>query len=121
MSPLIFLLLNLALGFYAVGIVWANEIDIFRSWQHIRDTEDFRTVWHEHWRKLWAWGLIPVSLEFAGAIGLILYHPAGSPAWAFWGNFACQLGSIVLSMLFWERWQANALSLRSMNFPLMSA
>lgn len=28
----VFLLLNLALGFYNLGTIWAHEIDIFRSW-----------------------------------------------------------------------------------------
>ncbi len=107
MSQIIFLVINLSIGFYAVGIVWANEIDIFRSWQHIHNVDDFRKVWHEHWRKLWCWGLIPVGVEFAGSIGLILYHPVGSPLWAIWGNFACQLLSLVLTVLFWERWQSK--------------
>lgn len=107
MYELIFLVVNLAIGFYAVGIVWANEIDIFRSWQYIHETADFRAVWHAHWIKLWSWGLIPVAVEFAGSIGLIFFHPAGSPSWAIWGNFACQLLSIILTMLFWEQWQAK--------------
>jgi hypothetical protein len=33
MNPKTFLLLNLALGFYNVGTIWAHEIDIFRSWK----------------------------------------------------------------------------------------
>ncbi|MBN2151417.1 MAG: hypothetical protein JW839_08230 [Candidatus Lokiarchaeota archaeon] len=107
MLEMTFLIVNLAIGFYAVGIVWANEIDIYRSWQHIHDTKDFRAVWHAHWTKLWAWGLIPVGLEFAGSIGLLFFHPAGSPAWAIWGNFTCQLASAVLTVPFWERWQAR--------------
>ncbi len=102
-----FLIVNLAIGFYAVGIVWANEIDIFRSWQYVHDAADFRAVWHAHWVKLWSWALIPVSLEFAGSIVLIFFHPAGSPAWAIWGNFTCQLASIVLAGFLWERWQAK--------------
>jgi hypothetical protein len=32
MSPAELLLVNLALGFYAVGAIWAHEVDIFRSW-----------------------------------------------------------------------------------------
>ncbi len=107
MLETIFLIVNMAIGFYAVGIVWANEIDIFRSWQHIHDTTDFRAVWHAHWKKLWTWALIPVGLEFAGSIGLIFFHPAGSPAWGIWGNFTCQLASLVLTILFWEQWQAR--------------
>ncbi len=107
MLQMIFLIINLAIGFYAVGIVWANEVDIFRSWQHIHDVGDFREVWHAHWRKLWYWGLIPVGMEFAGAIGLIFFPPDGSPAWAIWGNFSCQLLSLVLTVLFWEQWQAK--------------
>jgi len=104
---LIFLIVTLAIGFYAVGIVWANEIDIFRSWQYIHDVADFRAVWHAHWIKLWVWGLIPVGLEFTFSIGLILFHPAGSPTWVIWGNFSCQLASLILTGLFWEQWQAK--------------
>jgi hypothetical protein len=107
MSLIIFLIANLAVGFYCVGIVWANEIDIFRSWHYIRDVDDFQKVWHVHWRKLWYWGLIPIGMEFAGSIGLLIFHPDGSPLWAIWGNFTCQLLSLVLTVLFWEQWQAK--------------
>ena len=99
-----FLLLNLALGFYNVGTIWAHEVDIFRSWQLVGPA--FHDVQQAHWRKLPYWVLGPVVLAFAGSIALLWYHPAQSPAWAIWGVFVCQLTSGVLTGLYWGRWQA---------------
>jgi len=103
--PLTFLFLNLALGFYNAGTIWAMEIDIFRSWKLV-DKKEFPTVQEVHWRKLPYWIFAPVALSAAGAIALIWYHPAGSPAFAILGNIAAQFSSIVLTGLFWGRWQA---------------
>jgi len=100
-----FLLLNLALAFYNVGTIWAHEVDIFRSWKLIR-RDDFHRVQELHWRKLPYWVLAPVGLAFAGALALIWYHPAGSPAWAIIGTVASQACSLLLTALFWGRWQA---------------
>lgn len=105
MSPTVFLLLNLALGFYNVGTIWAMEIDIFRSWKLVGT--DFRTVQEVHWRKLPYWIFTPVALALIGSIALFWYHPANSPAWAIWGVFLCQALSLVLTAAFWGRWQAK--------------
>jgi hypothetical protein len=102
----IFLLLNLGLSFYNVGIIWAHEVDIFRSWR-LLDTKHFQKIQNEHWKKLPFWVFIPVGLAFAGSITLIWFHPQGSPAWAIWGNLACQLLSHILTGLFWGQWQAK--------------
>jgi hypothetical protein len=102
----IFLLLNLALAFYNVGIIWAHEIDIFRTWKYV-NPEDFRTIQEVHWRKLPYWIFAPVGLAFAGSIVLIWYHPPGSPTWSVWTVFLCQLMSLVLTAIFWGRWQAK--------------
>jgi hypothetical protein len=50
MSPLVFLILNLALGFYNVGTIWAMEVDIFRSWKRV-GRQDFHAVQEAHWKK----------------------------------------------------------------------
>jgi hypothetical protein len=42
-SSTAFLLLNLALGFYNVGTIWAHELDIFRAWKLI-DPKNFVAV-----------------------------------------------------------------------------
>lgn len=105
MSPTAFLALNLALAFYNVGTIWAHEVDIFRTWRLV-DAKDFRTVQSTHWRKLPYWIFTPVALALAGAVALAWYHPAGSPPWAIWGNLGCQVLSLVLTALFWGRWQA---------------
>ena len=106
MSPNAFLLLNLALAFYLVGAIWAIEVDIFRSWKIVGQKE-FHTVQSVHWRKLPYWVFAPLGLALVGSIALIWYHPENSPAWAIWGNLACQLVSHVLTALFWGRWQAQ--------------
>ena len=46
-----FLLLNVALGFYNVGTIWAMEIDIFRSWKLV-DKKEFLMIQTKHFRKL---------------------------------------------------------------------
>lgn len=105
MNPLIFLILNLALGFYNAGTIWAMEVDIFRSWKLVGS--EFRTVQEVHWRKLPYWIFTPVGLGFIGSIAQFWYHPAGSPGWAIWGVFLSQALSLVLTGMFWGRWQAK--------------
>lgn len=102
----VFFLANLALAFYLVGAIWAIEVDIFRSWRLVCPA-DFLTVQRVHWRKLPYWVFIPLALALIGSFALIRYHPAGSPAWAIWGNLACQLLSHLLTAITWGRWQAK--------------
>ena len=101
-----FLLLNLALSFYLIGAIWAVEVDIFRSWKLV-SAKDFRTVQSAHWSKLPYWVFTPLALALAGSVVLIWFHPAGSPAWAIWGNPACQFASHFLTAIYWGRWQAR--------------
>jgi hypothetical protein len=104
--PATFLLANLALAFYLVGAIWAHEVDIFRNWQ-VLDSEDFHRIQLVHWKKLPYWIFTPLGLALVGSIILIWYHPANSPAWAIWGNLACQLIAHILTAIFWGRWQAK--------------
>jgi hypothetical protein len=106
MSPTAFLTLNLALAFYNVGTIWAHEVDIFRTWRLV-DAKDFRAVQSTHWKKLPYWIFAPVALALLGGITLIWFHPAGSPPWAIWGSLFCQVLSLVLTAIFWGRWQAK--------------
>ncbi|MGB7957741.1 MAG: hypothetical protein WCF77_02770 [Minisyncoccia bacterium] len=105
MNPFVFLILNLALGFYNVGTIWAMEVDIFRSWKLVGD--DFNAVQTVHWKKLPYWIFTPVGLALIGSIALIWYHPVNSPAWAMWGVFLSQALSLVLTAIFWGQWQAK--------------
>lgn len=105
MTPLVFLILNLAFGFYNVGTIWAMEVDVFRSWKLLG--ADFRAVQETHWKKLPYWIFTPVALAFIGSIILFWYHPASSPAWAISGVFLCQFMSLVLTAFFWGQWQAQ--------------
>lgn len=75
---MIFLLANVALAFYNVGIIWAHEVDIFRSWT-LLDVTTFRAVQAAHWKRLPYWVFVPVGLSFVGAVVLVWNHPAGSP------------------------------------------
>jgi hypothetical protein len=106
MDANVFLLLNLALSFYLVGAIWAQEIDIFRSWKLV-DAKDFPTIQSVHWHKLPYWIFTPLGLALVGSITLIWYHPAASPGWAIWGNLGCQLASHALTAIYWGRWQAK--------------
>jgi hypothetical protein len=101
-----FLIINLAIGFYNVGTVWANEVDIFRSWKLISPT-DFPRIQEAHWKKLLYWVLVPWGLEFVGSAALIWYHPAGSPLWAIYGGFTCLLLSVILTVFMWGKWQGK--------------
>jgi hypothetical protein len=105
-NPNVFLLLNLALGFYNVGTIWAHEIDIFRSWK-LLDPKDFHEVQRVHWRKLPYWIFAPIGLSLLGSIALIWYHPSNSPLWSIAGVFVCQVLSIVLTAMYWGRWQTQ--------------
>ena len=106
MDRKVFLLLNLALAFYNVGTIWANEIDIFRSWK-LLDPSNFHAVQRVHWRKLPYWVLTPVGLSLLGSIVLVWYHPGNSPLWGVAGAVWCQALSIVLTAVYWGRWQAR--------------
>lgn len=106
MSPKTLLLLNLALGFYNVGTIWAHEVDIFRSWKLVSASR-FHAVQRAHWHKIPYWVLTPVGLGICGAFALLWYHPAGSPLWGIGGVFFCQLLSLLLTAIFWGRWQAR--------------
>ena len=100
-----FFLANLALS-YLVGAIWAHELDIFRSWKLV-DSKDFLRVQEVHWRKLPYWIFTPLGMALIGSTALIWYHPAGSPGWAIWGNLGCQVSSLLLTAIFWGRWQAQ--------------
>ena len=102
----VFLLLNLALAFYNAGAIWAHEIDIFRSWK-LLDPRNFHAVQRVHWRKLPYWVLTPVGLSLLGSIVLVWYHPSNSPLWGVGGVVLCQALSIVLTAVYWGRWQAR--------------
>jgi len=106
MSPVTFLLLNLALAFYNVGTIWAHEVDIFRTWKLV-DPGSFRSIQTVHWRKLPYWVFLPVGLGFIGSIALIWYHPANSAAWAAWCAVGCQIASHALTAVLWGPWQAK--------------
>lgn len=71
------------------------------------DPENFRRLQTVHWRKLPYWIFAPIAAALAGSVTLIWFHPAGSPAWAVWGNLGCQLVSLFLTGIFWGRWQAK--------------
>ena len=102
----IFLLANVALSFYLVGVIWAHEVDIFRSWKLV-DAKDFHTVQLVHWRKLPYWILAPLGLALVGSIGLVWFHPSGSPDWAIIGSLAFLASSLMLTAIFWGKWQAK--------------
>lgn len=104
--PAIFLLLNTALAFYNVGTIWAHELDIFRSWKLVGKAE-FPAIQGRHWKVLPYWVFVPVGAALAGSVGLVFYHPSGSPSWAVYGNLSCQVSALVLTAVFWGRWQAR--------------
>jgi hypothetical protein len=105
MSEAAFLLLNLALAFYNVGTIWAHEVDIFRAWR-LLDAQTFHAVQRAHWQKLPYWIFTPVGLASIGGVALVWVRPAGAPLWAIYGALFCQALALVLTAIFWGRWQA---------------
>ena len=106
MSEYTFLLLNVALAFYNVGTIWSHEIDIFRSWKLVGPGE-FHRIQEVHWHKLPYWALTPFGLALLGSFALVAYHPPMAPAWGIWTNVVVQVLALVLTGLFWGRWQAR--------------
>lgn len=106
MSRPLFLLLNLALAFYNVGTIWAHELDIFRTWKLV-DLGSFHRIQHAHWRRLPYWVFAPVGAALAGSVALLWFRPAGVSMFAIVAALVCQLASLILTMLFWGRWQAK--------------
>jgi len=120
MNAKAFLLLNLALGFYNVGTVWAHQIDIFRSWKLLDET-DFHEVQRVHWHKLPYWIFAPVCASLLGNITLMWYHPIGSPLWSIWGALGCQTLSLILTAIYLGPWQAQlALDLLGSRSPYLA-
>jgi len=118
MSRTAFLLINMALAFYNTGMIWVHEVDIFPRWK-LMETGTFNKVREAHWKDLPFLVFIPVGLGFTGSVILLWYHPDGSPAWATWGNFLCQLCSHVLTLIYWGRWQANISPVLGPRDPLL--
>jgi len=100
----IFLLANMALAFYLVGAIWAHEVDIFRSWKLV-DANSFHAVQRAHWEKLVYWVFIPLGLALLGSVGLVWFHPSGSPSWAIKSNLGLLVSALFLTTIFWGRWQ----------------
>lgn len=106
MRPDRFLLLNIALGFYNVGTIWAHEIDLFRTWKLI-GREEFHAVQRTHFRKLPYWIFAPVFLAMVGGVTLLWYRPAGSPTWCAGTALGLQALSATLTVVMWGPWQAK--------------
>jgi hypothetical protein len=71
------------------------------------NSQNFHEIQRVHWRKLPYWIFAPVGLAlFSGSL-LIWYHPANSPLWTIGGALVCQVLSILLTAIFWGRWQAK--------------
>jgi hypothetical protein len=49
----------------------------------------------------------PVGIALVGSIGLIWYHPTGSPDWAIWGVSIVQVLSLTLTAIFLGPWQSK--------------
>ncbi len=106
MSEYTFLLLNRAIALYNVGTIWSHEIDIFRSWKLVGAGE-FHRIQEVHWHKLPYWVLAPFGLALLGSFALVGSHPPMSPACGIWTNVIAQVLALVLTGLFWGRWQAR--------------
>lgn len=106
MNSYTFLILNLVLAFYNIGIIWTMELDVFRSWRTL-DENSFYSARGTHWKWLPYFVFIPVGLALIGSIGLLWFHPNNSPLWMIWSSFSCQVLAHILTFLFWGRWQAQ--------------
>ena len=105
MTPLDFLIINLALGFIMLAQYGQWKWIFFDRGNPVG--VDFHTVQEVHWKKLPYWIFTPVALALIGSIALFWYHPVNSPVWAIWGVFILQVISLVLTAIFWGQWQAK--------------
>ena len=99
------LLIDLLIGGYNLGTIWAHEVDIFRSWR--LTGQQFQQVQQAHWKKLSYWVLAPVALGLILSVALLWLTPVGSPVWGPWGSFGTQIVSGALTAATWGRWQAK--------------
>lgn len=99
------LLIDLLVGGYNFGTIWAHEVDIFRSWRLVG--EHFSEIQRVHWKKLPYWVLGPVAIGFILSVVMLWLRPSGSPVWGVWGSFGVQVASGVLTGATWGRWQAS--------------
>jgi hypothetical protein len=68
---------------------------------------EFHRIQEVHWRKLPYWVLTPFGLALLGSFALVACHPPMSPAWGIWRNVVVQVLALLLTGLFWGRWQAR--------------
>ncbi|MDQ4214382.1 hypothetical protein [Microbacterium capsulatum] len=101
----VLLLIDLLIGGYNFGTIWAHEADIFRTWRLVGAR--FSEVQSTHWRRLPYWVFSPVALGLILAAVLPWIAPASWPAWGVWGSFVLQVVSLVLTATMWGPWQAK--------------
>jgi len=106
-SSIILLLSTVALSFYGVGVIWAMELDVFRTWALLNDVEELNRVRGAHWKKLPYFVFVPIGLLLILNIALFWYHPATTPLFLVGLALGIHLLSDVLTAFMWGRWQGQ--------------
>jgi hypothetical protein len=106
MSKELFLLLNTALAFYAVGLIWTQDVNVFRPWK-LLNYDDFMKVRRAYWKTTPYLVFIPVGLSLIGAITLIWYHPEKVSTNLVYIAVSTHLLIDITTALSWGQWQAR--------------
>jgi hypothetical protein len=94
------LLVNLAVGFYNVGLIWLTQVVCYPLWGHVGKAEfsQYHLAW---WHGIWGVCFVPAGLAVLGAMAMLWLRPPGVPASAVRLGLALQAATWVLTALWW--------------------
>jgi hypothetical protein len=99
-------LVNLALSFYNLAVIWLMQLDVFYTWRYI-PTDLFGQAQGEHFWKLFI-TVFPQAILTTLISGLLLKRrPVGVPAFPLVLGFGLQLLVWLLTAMMWGRWQGQ--------------
>jgi hypothetical protein len=112
-----FLLLNLAVGFYGVGLIWLVQMSCYPLWAYVGHAEfhEYHIFW---WHSIWGVCFVPAGLSVLGIIAMIWWRPPGVPAKAVWLGIALQFAIWFLTAIWWAPLMAR---LGDLSGPAFSA
>lgn len=100
------MLVNLALSFYNVAIIWVMQLDVFYTWRYI-PSELVGQAQGEHFGKLFI-TVFPQAVLATLISGVLLTRrPPGIPKSPLVFGFGLQMLVWLLTALLWGRWQAQ--------------
>ena len=99
-------LINLAVAFYNVAVIWLMQLDIFPTWRFI-PTSEFGRVQGQHFWRLFLVVFPKAGLAIVLAFLLYRLRPPGLPSQALKLGVVIQISLWLLTALLWGRWQGQ--------------